>query len=74
MRHSPHHAVTDPEVVRRLIAENPWATLVSNRDGELVASHYPVLLDDRDDGGLAVVTHVGRPDDQVHGFGPRRCC
>jgi transcriptional regulator len=71
MRHSPHHAVTDPDVVRRLIAENPWATLVSNRDGELVASHYPVLLDDRDDAGLAVVTHVGRPDDQVHGFGPQ---
>jgi transcriptional regulator len=71
MRHSPHHAITDPDVVRRLIAENPWATLVSNRDGELVASHYPVLLDDRDDGGLAVVTHVGKPDDRVHGFGPQ---
>jgi transcriptional regulator len=70
MRHSPHHAVTDPDVVRRLIAENPWATLISANDGDLVASHYPVLLDDRDDGQLAVVTHVGRPDDQVHGFGP----
>jgi transcriptional regulator len=35
---------------------------------ELVASHYPVLLDDRDD-ELAIVTHVGRPDDQVHGLG-----
>jgi transcriptional regulator len=74
MRHSPHHAVTDPAVVRRLIEENPWATLVSQNDGELVASHYPVLLDDREDGeggGLAVVTHVGRPDDQVLGFGPQ---
>ena len=67
MRHSPHHAVTDPEVVRRLIAENPWATLVSLAGGELVASHYPVLLDDGDE--LAVVTHVGRPDEQVHQFG-----
>ena len=69
MRHSPHHAVTDPDVVRRLIAENPWATLVSTNGGQMVASHYPVLLDDRDDGQLAVVTHVGRPDDDVHGFG-----
>jgi transcriptional regulator len=35
-----------------------------------VASHYPVLLDkDRD--GLAVFTHVGRPDEQLHGFGQR---
>jgi transcriptional regulator len=70
MRHNPHHAVTDPHFVRRLIAENPWATLVSNNRGNLVASHCPVLLDHRDDDQLAVVTHVGRPDDQVHGFGP----
>src|ERR1700755_3506156 len=69
MRHTPEHAVTDPEVVRRLIAENPWATIVSQRAGALVASHYPVLLDDREDGGLALLTHVGRPDDQVHDLG-----
>jgi transcriptional regulator len=70
MRHNPHHSVTDPAIVRRLIAEHPWATLVSHHDGALVASHAPVLLDERENGGLAVVTHVGRPDDQVHGFGP----
>jgi transcriptional regulator len=70
MRHSPHHVVTDAAVVRTLIDENPWATLVSENDGELVASHCPVLLDDRDD-ELAVVTHVGRPDEQLHGFGAR---
>ena len=70
MRHNPQHAVSDPAVVRRLIAENPWATIVSENDGELVASHLPVLLDDRaaaDD--LAVVTHLGRPDEQVHDLG-----
>lgn len=64
MRHTPAHAVTDPAVVRRLIDENPWATLVSHARGELVASHYPVLLEEGD--RLAVVTHLGRPDDQVH--------
>lgn len=68
MRHNPKHAVTDPRVVRDLIAENPWATIVSSNDGALVASHYPVLLDDQDD-GLTIVTHVGRPDERVHGFG-----
>jgi transcriptional regulator len=66
MRHTPAHAVTDPAVVRRLIEENPWATLVSHAHGELVASHYPVLLDETADDGLAIVTHLGRPDDQVH--------
>lgn len=67
MRFNPKHDVTDPAVVRRLIAENPWATLISQSGGGLVASHYPVLLDDSSD-ALAVVTHVGRPDDEVHDF------
>lgn len=68
MRHNPVHATTDVQEVRRLIAENPWATIVSHAGGELVASHYPVLLDDESD-ELAVVTHVGRPDDELHRFG-----
>lgn len=70
MRHNPKHAATDPEVVRGLIRTHPWATLVSTNDGELIASHYPILLDEQSS-RLAVLTHVGRPDDQVHGFGDR---
>ncbi len=57
-------------MVRRLISENPWAILVSKNDDELVASHCPVLLDE-DTNRLAVVTHVGRPDEVIHGFGDR---
>lgn len=67
MRHNPKHAETDPAVVRRLIEENPWGTLVSRADG-LVASHYPILLD-ADAGDLTIVTHVGRPDETIHRFG-----
>ena len=67
MRHNPKHAETDPAAVRRLIEENPWGTLVSQADG-LVASHYPILLDEESD-SLAVLTHVGRPDEQLHRFG-----
>ncbi len=70
MRHNPYHATEDPQVVRRLISENPWAILVSDNDGELVASHCPVLLDEDTD-RLTVVTHVGRPDEVIHGFGDR---
>jgi len=44
MRPNPHHAVDDPEVVRTLIRENPWAILVSRRDEQLVASHYAGCL------------------------------
>jgi transcriptional regulator len=70
VRVNPQHAVEDPQFVRDLIAANPWATIVSDHDGSLVASHYPILLDESTD-DLAIVTHVGRPDEKVHGFGHR---
>ena len=68
VRHNPLHATEDVEVVRRMIQEHPWGILVSDKLGDLVASHYPVLLDD-DAQGLTVLTHVGRPDETIHGFG-----
>lgn len=68
MRHNPRHATTDEQVARQIIAAHPWAMLVSSNDGELVASHYPVLIDD-EAGELTLVTHVGRPDDRLHGLG-----
>ncbi|MFT3864891.1 MAG: FMN-binding negative transcriptional regulator [Solirubrobacterales bacterium] len=68
MRHNPVHATTDPDAVRDLVRANPWAVIVSSNGGELVASHYPVLLDEESE-GLALLTHVGRPDEEVHGFG-----
>lgn len=62
--------MTDPAEMRRIIELNPWATLISDADDGLVASHYVVLLDDeRDD--LTVVGHVGRPDDLIHSLGER---
>jgi len=70
VRHNAFHATEDPDVVRRLIQEYPWGTLVSSNGGELVASHYPILLDEEAE-GLTVLTHVGRPDDKIHGFGDR---
>lgn len=69
MRENPSHLVTDPEVVRGLVRANPWATVVSGGGG-LVASHYPVLLDEEAK-GLTLLTHVGRPDEELHRFGER---
>lgn len=70
MRQNPSFAMTDVGEIRRLIARNPWVTLVSSTDNGLVASHYAVLLDDeRDD--LTIVGHVGKPDDLIHGLGER---
>jgi transcriptional regulator len=70
MRPNALFASDDPEVVRALVRENPWATLISEGEGGLIASHYPVLLDD-EAAGLAIVTHVGRPDEELHAFGDR---
>lgn len=70
MRQNPSFAFTDVAELRRVIAEHPWVTLVSDTDDGLVASHYAVLLDEeRDD--LTIVGHVGRPDDMIHGLGER---
>ncbi|NLP85590.1 FMN-binding negative transcriptional regulator [Microbacterium sp. CFH 90308] len=70
MRQNPSFAMTDVAEIRRLIARNPWVTLVSSTEDGLVASHYAVLLDEeRDD--LTIVGHVGKPDDLIHGLGQR---
>nr|WP_281497442.1 FMN-binding negative transcriptional regulator [Ornithinimicrobium sp. F0845] len=76
--------MTDPDEVRRLIVNNPWATIVSPTSKGLVASHYPVLLDEdppattgqdspsaagQDSPPISIVSHVGRPDEQLHELG-----
>ncbi len=68
MRHNPRHASEDAALVRRLVLEHPWATIVSAPAGQMVASHYPVMLDPRAE-DLTLLTHVGRPDEVQHGFG-----
>ncbi|HEY1853655.1 MAG TPA: FMN-binding negative transcriptional regulator [Solirubrobacterales bacterium] len=68
MRQNRHHSVTDPVVVRELVRASPWATLVSEGEDGIVASHYPVLLDEEAD-GLCLLTHLGRPDEVIHDLG-----
>ena len=70
MRYNPAHASDDPALVRELVTEHPWATLVSTGRSGLVASHYPVLLEDGED-DIVLLTHVGRPDEKLHAFGQR---
>ncbi|TFD27426.1 FMN-binding negative transcriptional regulator [Cryobacterium cryoconiti] len=71
MRHNPSFALDDPAEIRRLIRENPWATLISHTDAGLVASHYPVLLDEQSEEAdeVVLVSHVGRPDEALHELG-----
>jgi transcriptional regulator len=68
MRKTPHFTTTDEQVVKRLIRENPWMTFVSNTGNGLVASHYATLLEEDAD-GISIVSHFGRPDEQLHELG-----
>jgi transcriptional regulator len=68
MRHTPRYLMTEPDEVKRLIRAHPWATFVSPTSGGLVASHYPVLLDEAGD-EIVIVSHFGRPDDELHELG-----
>ncbi|GAA2024903.1 FMN-binding negative transcriptional regulator [Agromyces tropicus] len=69
MRQNPSFTLASEDGVKRLVREHPWATIVSMTDASgLVASHYPVLLDEDAD-GIVLLTHVGRPDEVVHELG-----
>ncbi|WP_066583390.1 FMN-binding negative transcriptional regulator [Cellulomonas timonensis] len=69
MRHTPRYVMTDPDQVKDLIRQHPWATFVSATSDGLVASHYPVLLDEADTTGITIISHFGRPDEVQHELG-----
>jgi transcriptional regulator len=68
MRYTPDYIVQDENEIKRLIRENPWAAIISNTAKGLVASHYPVMLEE-DREGISIVSHVGRPDERSHELG-----
>ncbi|WP_349864647.1 FMN-binding negative transcriptional regulator [Leifsonia sp. WHRI 6310E] len=69
MLHNPHFVSEDLSELRALVDEHPWASIVSMTTHGLVASHYPVMAEVSDDGGLVLLTHMGRPDDESHEIG-----
>ncbi|MCR6712369.1 MAG: FMN-binding negative transcriptional regulator [Demequina sp.] len=70
MRHTPRYLMEDPEEVKRLIRRNAWATFVSPATTGLVASHYPVILDETaPQGEITIISHFGRPDEVAHELG-----
>ncbi|WP_423920140.1 FMN-binding negative transcriptional regulator [Frigoribacterium sp. 2-23] len=68
MREAAEYAFDDGARIRELIEQNPWATLVSATPTGVVVSHYPFLVEE-DDGGLVLLSHVGRPDERAHRLG-----
>ncbi|WP_345652575.1 FMN-binding negative transcriptional regulator [Streptomyces tremellae] len=80
MREDPGYAGGDLGWAADLVREHPWATMVSNGAGGRgpVVSHYPFLVEDTADaeaqGGLVLVSHVGRPDEEAHRLGSQELC
>ncbi|MFD1714015.1 FMN-binding negative transcriptional regulator [Amnibacterium flavum] len=70
MRQNPSFVLESPDEIKRLVRENPWATLVADTENGIVASHYPIVLDETSD-QLSILTHVGRPDEQLLELGTR---
>lgn len=69
MRDNPQYALTDLHEIADLVRANPWCRMVSHVPGDgLVASHYPVLVEE-DAEGLTLYSHVGRPDERLHRLG-----
>ncbi|GGD62406.1 FMN-binding negative transcriptional regulator [Microbacterium murale] len=69
MRPNTDYLLDDVATIRELVRENPWASIVSFVPGKgLIASHYPILLDDDAD-GIVLLSHVGRPDERLHELG-----
>ncbi|PRZ17560.1 FMN-binding negative transcriptional regulator [Nesterenkonia sandarakina] len=71
MRHNPDYALEDLEAIKDLITAHPWCTFVGHTPAGLVASHYPVILEEQadDDDALVLLSHVGRPDEAKLGLG-----
>lgn len=62
------YAVTDVAWVRRLVREVGWGTIVTSGANGLTASHYPFLLEDPNADDMVLLTHVGKPDEQILGI------
>jgi transcriptional regulator len=57
--------------VKELVKRCGWATLVSVRPGGggVIASHYPVIVDDAAEAELVLLGHMCQPDAEAHALG-----
>jgi transcriptional regulator len=55
----------DDAEVRRLIRAHPWATLVTDGEEGLWASHMPALVDESATDRLVILSHTARADPQA---------
>jgi len=66
----PFNRVEDGEKIDALIERYGFATIVAQKDGALLASHLPVLLDKSRDGRRVLRSHMARANRQWQVFTP----
>ncbi len=63
-----HYAVDDRAVLKQLIAEYGFGTIVTTVDGAPFATHLPLMVETGADGGDVLLGHVSRGNPQWKGF------
>jgi transcriptional regulator len=65
-----HFAVAEQSVVHELMRRFSFATLVTQREGRLLATHLPLLLHADDGEQGALIGHMARANEQWQDFAP----
>ena len=58
----------DLETSLAIIRQNAFATLMSNQDGQIQATHIPILLEERADAKLFLICHLAAANPQSQAF------
>ncbi|MDF2560253.1 MAG: hypothetical protein K0R99_1699 [Microbacterium sp.] len=68
MRNNPQYSLEGIDAIRHLVRTSPWCSFVTATARGIVASHYPVILDESAE-GIVILSHMGRPDEEKHELG-----
>jgi len=63
-----YNKVTEQETIFRYLRENGFAILVSESNGEIIATHVPVEIEAGDDGSHVIRTHLAKANLQWKHF------
>ncbi|MGE8720713.1 FMN-binding negative transcriptional regulator [Leptospira terpstrae] len=67
----PEHFKMETEFIYQSIEENPFSILVSEIDGEMIATHLPLLLSEDKQ---SLIGHFAKPNPQKESFGKEVLC
>lgn len=63
-----NNLIADQQEIFRFMRENPFAIIVSNNNGEVIATHTPVELESDQEGRAIIRTHIAKANPQWKTF------